>query len=219
MKDDSPNRGKIWDLISSFRPPDPHWDAVIKPHVDYFEYQVDLARYFARYPAELADDLADDYLKLLENDDVTEFSSWFAFLSIFCRDECWWRLFESQRPHCPINFQVFTDFHRAIHDEDQGTFLRIRDHDLRRELQMLALWIDTEKLWDVRPSEEGKRWHVMKRIVGQNPKLRAKGEPDSIMKRFRLACKDEGLPGINQSEGLAMIREIKGVPKRRRGTD
>lgn len=63
------------------------------------------------------------------------------------------------------------------------------------------------------------RKELMQKIIGQAPGLKMKGEPDSILKRFRKECKDRKLPGINEKDGLAMIREIKGVAKRPRNTN
>ncbi len=63
------------------------------------------------------------------------------------------------------------------------------------------------------------RKDLMREIIEQNPSLKRKGEPDSILKRFRQECKARGLSGINEKDGLAMIRDIKGVPKKPRNTN
>lgn len=164
MNDESSKRGKIWNVIASARPKNVSlWDAVMQPHVDFYESEVELARYYARYPAQLADELADEYLEFLEHDRVAEIDDWMIYVSLFCHDECWWRLFKSLQPHCPVNFKVFTDFHCAILEQDEGVFLEMRDHDLRRELVVLALWIDAKQLWNDRPSDEEKHAQTQSR--------------------------------------------------------
>jgi hypothetical protein len=65
------------------------------------------------------------------------------------------------------------------------------------------------------PPVDDSRWELMESIIRENPNLKRKGEPDSILKRFRKACEKNDLPGIAETKGLAMIREIMGTRKQK----
>lgn len=188
------------------------------PAVDYF-IDAQETRKQALYPAQLADEMLDDFVFYAGTDDVVEARNYLGPLKFCCANRTWGLLFKSLRPACPVDFTVFEAFVDAIANEDAETYIRMRDGAVRFQIQLFSLWVEAAELWDERPPDEDRRASLMRRIVAQNPKLKMKGEPDSIMKRFRLACKEKGLAGIKESEGLKMIREMKGVLKRRRRTD
>ena len=177
------------------------------------------ARYYANFPVVFFEQLTDEFMSYLKCDNVAAAKNHMMVAMYCCADESWNRVFKSLQPYCPVDFKVFVDFDRAISDQDEDTYRRMLLGDVRYELRIFALWIEAKQLWEERPSDDDSRLHLMRTIDERNPNLRMKGEPDSIMKRFRQECKEKGLPGISESEGLKLIREIRGLKKRRRRTD
>lgn len=185
----------------------------------------DLARnyaFYAKYPAELADELAVDFGRYLYfgRPPTPEEHLYLFYLSPIVTT--YWSMLIPLIPQCPVDPEAFERFGEAVRAGDTEAYLRCLE-GVRTQIQKFDLWLRATGGWSNRPGESesadrgvpcNRILMVMSQVIADNPQLKAKGGPDSVMKRVRERCKEEGLPGINEQEGLRMIREIKGLPKR-----
>jgi hypothetical protein len=130
------------------------WDAVFQmPTIDAVENVRDAA-FYAEFPAELADELATDFLRLekagvesIRND----FIRW--FVSPLTQPPEYYRLLSSLLPQCPVNFMVFASLRTAA-NETTNTSFQLALQSVRSELRLLGLWLESTGLWAKRPEEE-----------------------------------------------------------------
>jgi hypothetical protein len=205
-----------------------YWKALVFPRdLAEFSSEAGDAAFFASYPAELADEMVEGIARLRGQEQKPAI----LLLSPLVNSPSWWRLFHSLLPNCPINAEPFLRLAALWHvgngenDERAGRRFskspeelidfRKRVEDAAKEVAFFGMWLEATGLWEQRPDEKEssirrEQKQILNEIIAMNPGLKAKGEPDSVMKRFRTACRERGLSGINESKGLAMIRECHG---------
>lgn len=140
------------------------------------------AAYFAKYPAELADSLVKDAVRLME-------CEWRPFFSVsdLMNSPSWWRLFHSLLPECPLDPQVFIEFTAGwfssrIEPKKGGGFKVNADWDHNEwrtylepvlvELRLFSMWLEATGRWEDRPEDSVKDDQEKRRLIASVQRLR-----------------------------------------------
>jgi hypothetical protein len=201
------------------------WEEICRLPLKYVSAGARAAAFYAKYPAELADEMAVDFIQYVDcsTPPNADEDMHLSMLSSLVGSDTYYRGIKALLPAWPFDYRVCLRLREAILTEDMQVFDEALEA-VRNELVVFATWLEATGQWEKRPNEpdrekhrEHRRSHVRALrmcYVRDHTFLKWKGEgmtPATIRDRWNAENPDQAISLDNKESGRDVV--IQGIKK------